>query len=164
CRNARTRSASRAPSALLSLADVEHGEERLLRHLDGADLLHPLLPRLLLLEQLPFAGDVAAVALGEHVLPLRLHRLPRDDPGADPGLDRDVEHLPRDLFAQLVDEQPPAVVREIAVDDEGERVDGLIADEDIDADERARLETGEVVVEGRIAPRARLELVVVVED
>ena len=32
---------------------LEDGEERLLRHLDGADLLHPLLALLLLLEQLP---------------------------------------------------------------------------------------------------------------
>src|SRR5215468_1097340 len=71
-RSARTRCASRGPSALLPLTDVENGEKRFLRHLDGADLLHPLLPRLLLLEQLSLAGDVTPVALRKHVLPLRL--------------------------------------------------------------------------------------------
>src|SRR6476660_6505778 len=120
-RTARTWCASRAPSALLPLADVEDGEERLLRDLDGADLLHPLLPRLLLLEQLPLARDVAAVALCEHVLPLGLHGLPGDDARTDRGLDRDVEHLPRNLLAQLVDEQAAPVVGELPVDDEGQR-------------------------------------------
>src|SRR4051812_46874855 len=40
----------RGQPALL-LADLEHGQERLLRHLDPAHLLHPLLAGLLLLEE-----------------------------------------------------------------------------------------------------------------
>src|SRR3954453_8426846 len=56
-------------------ADLEHRQERLLGHLDPADLLHALLAFLLLLEQLALARDVAAVALGDHVLAHRLHRL-----------------------------------------------------------------------------------------
>src|SRR5215510_2518871 len=95
--------ASRVPSALLPLADVEDGEERLLWYLDGADLLHPLFPCLLLLEQLALARDVAAVAFREHVLPLGLHGLARNDARANRRLDRNVEHLPRNLLAQLVD-------------------------------------------------------------
>src|SRR5215472_4191610 len=122
CRSARTLAASRAPSALLSLADVEDGEERLLRNLHGAHLLHPLLARLLLLQQLSLACDVAAVALREHVLPLRLHGLACDDPRADSSLDRDVEHLARDLLPESVDEQPTAVVGEVAMDNERQRV------------------------------------------
>src|SRR3954464_10314675 len=43
----------------------KHREERFLRNLDAADALHPLLPFLLLLEQLSLAADVAAVALRE---------------------------------------------------------------------------------------------------
>src|SRR5690625_6519968 len=61
----------------------ERGDERLLRHVHPADGLHPLLPLLLLLQQLALARDVAAVALGEHVLADRTHCLPGDDPGAD---------------------------------------------------------------------------------
>src|SRR5438046_483721 len=127
------RSSARASSALLPLPNVEHGEERLLRHLDRADLLHPFLSRLLLLEQLALAADVAAVALREDVLPPRLHRLPRDHSRPDRSLDRDVEHLARDLRAELVDEQAAAVVREITVDDQREGVDGLAADQHVDA-------------------------------
>ena len=46
-------------------ADLQHGQERFLRNLDAADLLHPLLAFFLLLEQLALTRDVAAVALGE---------------------------------------------------------------------------------------------------
>src|SRR5262245_60298052 len=46
---------------------LEEGEERLLGDVDAAHLLHALLAFLLLLEELPLARDVAAVALGEHV-------------------------------------------------------------------------------------------------
>ena len=146
------------------LVQVEHGEEGLLRHLDAADLLHPLLALLLLLEQLALAGDVAAVALREHVLAAGLHGLAGDHARADRRLDRDVEHLARDLLAQLLDELPSALVGEVAVHDQRERVDRLAADEDVDAGEVAGLEAGDVVVEARVAARARLQLVVVVED
>src|SRR5919206_199825 len=102
---------------LRGLVQVEHGEERLLRHLDAADLLHPLLPRLLLLEQLALARDVAAVALGEHVLAARLHGLAGDDARADRGLDGDVEHLTRNLVAQPLDECATPLVRARSVND-----------------------------------------------
>ena len=75
-----------------------------------------------------------------------------------------VEHLPRDLLPEPLDELPPALVRGVAVDDQRERVDLLAADEDVDARELARPEAGEVVVEARVPARARLQLVVEVED
>ena len=56
-------------SPLTSSVHLQHGQKRLLRNLHRADLLHPLLPLFLLLEELALAGDVAAVALGQHVLP-----------------------------------------------------------------------------------------------
>src|SRR3712207_3978433 len=84
-----------------ALVDAEGGDERLLGDLDAPDVLHPLLARLLLLQQLALAGDVAAVALGQHVLALGLHGLPGDDPAPDGGLDGDVEHLPRDQLPEL---------------------------------------------------------------
>src|SRR5436190_15279152 len=49
------------------VADLEDGEECLLRNLHAADGLHSFLSGLLLLEQLLLACDVAAVALGEDV-------------------------------------------------------------------------------------------------
>src|SRR5205823_14952277 len=62
---------------------LEYGQKGLLGHLDPPHLLHPLLSPLLLLEQLPLPGYVAAVALGGDVLAVRLDRLARDDPRAD---------------------------------------------------------------------------------
>src|SRR4051812_3529731 len=61
-RNLRLRPRSAAGGAVA--ADVQHSEERVLRHLDAPDLLHALLALLLALEQLALAADVAAVALG----------------------------------------------------------------------------------------------------
>src|SRR5947209_17129279 len=84
--------------------DVEHGEERVLRHFDAADLLHALLALLLALEQLALAGDVAAVAFGGHVLAIGLHGLAGDDVRADGRLDGDVVLLARDALAQLLGE------------------------------------------------------------
>ena len=96
-------------------------------------------------------------------MPLRLDRLAGDDPGADRRLDRDVEELARDLLPQPLDEQLAALVGAVPVDDQRERVDRLAADEDVDAHEVARPEAGDVVVEARVAARARLQLVVEVE-
>src|SRR5262245_33609498 len=54
-------------------AHLQHGEKRFLRDLDLSDPLHALLAFLLFLEELALPGDVAAVALGQHVLAHRLH-------------------------------------------------------------------------------------------
>src|SRR5215211_9562608 len=87
------------------VAELEDGEERVLRDLDAADLLHPLLALLLALEQLALARDVAAVALGGDVLAEGLHGLAGDDLRAYGGLDRHVVLLARDLLAQLLRER-----------------------------------------------------------
>src|SRR5690349_960733 len=61
------------------IARLEDGHERFLRNVNTADALHALFAFLLLFEQLALARDVAAVALGRHVLTHRLDRFPRDD-------------------------------------------------------------------------------------
>src|SRR6478752_354696 len=96
-----------------SVVQSERGHERLLGHLDAADLLHALLPLFLAIEELALAGDVAAVALGDDVLALRLHRFAGDDAPADRGLDRHVEELARDELAQLLRHALPVVVRAV---------------------------------------------------
>src|SRR4029077_5984287 len=126
------------------------------RDFDHADLLHPLLARLLPLEQLALAGDVTAVALGEHVFSPSLHRLARDHTRTDRRLDGDVEMLARDLLPQPLDEHAPAVVGRVAVNDQRERVDRLAADEDVHTHELPWAEPDDVVVEARVAACARL--------
>src|SRR5450759_5722297 len=83
------------PAEPLTLVKFEHRHECLLRNLNRTDPLHPLLAFLLLFQQLPLAGDVAAIALGKHVLPHRRNRLAGDHLAADGRLQRHDEHLPR---------------------------------------------------------------------
>src|SRR5437016_889441 len=129
--------------------NLEHRQERLLRDLDPADLLHPLLPRLLLLEQLALARDVAAVALRDHVLAHRLHGLAGDDLRADRGLDRDLELLARDLLREPLRHRAPRRVRLVAVDDHRQRVDRVARQQDVELDEIRRAHPDHLVVERR---------------
>jgi len=78
------------PSAV---AHLEGGDEGGLRDFDLAELAHPLFALLLLFEELAFAGHVAAIAFGQHVLAQGLDGLARDDAAADRRLDRYREEL-----------------------------------------------------------------------
>ena len=71
---------------LLVASEFEDAHERLLGDLDAADALHALLALLLLLQQLALAADVAAVALGDDVLPQGGDALGGDDFGPHGGL------------------------------------------------------------------------------
>ena len=64
----------------------QDGHEGGLGNLDGAYLAHALLSFFLFLKEFALAGDVAAVALGGHILAHLLHGLARNDLGADGGL------------------------------------------------------------------------------
>src|ERR1039457_5704705 len=112
--------AGSAPIALLP--DLEQGHESLLRNLDPSHLLHPLLAFLLLLEQLPLSRDIAAVPLGGDVLAQRLHGFPRDNLGADPGLNRHFEHLAWNQLAHLFAQRPAPFVGLVAMHDYRKRV------------------------------------------
>src|SRR5271170_233192 len=107
------------------LADLQDGQESLLRNFDLTHLLHALLARLLLLEQLAFARDVAAVALGEHVLAHPLDAGARDDMAADRRLHGDVEHLARDELLHLVDQFAAAIVGIVPMHDERQGIHRL---------------------------------------
>src|SRR3990172_9437021 len=142
----------------------QHGEERFLRDLDPAQLLHALLPFLLPLEELPLAGDVAAVALGGHVLPERAHGLPRDHAAADGGLDDDLEELARDPGLELLGQRFPSLVGLVPVGDDRQGVDRVPVQQDVELDQVRAPELEEVVVERGVAPRQGLQLVVEVDD
>src|SRR5688572_29555574 len=145
----------RVPSLAAWLVDLEDRQEGLLRDLDGPHLLHALLALLLLLEELALPADVAAVALREHVLPQRLHRLAGDDLLADGRLDRDLEQLPRDQVLQLVRDLPAPLVRLVAVNDDAEGVDRVAVDQHVELHEIALAIAEHVVVEARVAAAHR---------
>ena len=100
----------------------EHREERLRRHLHRAEGAHFLFALLLLLQQLFLARDVAAVALGEHVLAHRLDRLAGDAAPADGGLHRHLKERARNVLLQLFAQLPRPRVRLILVGDEAQRI------------------------------------------
>src|SRR5690242_6799223 len=79
----------------LLLADLEHGQEGLLRNVHLADPLHALLAFFLLFQQLALAADIASIALGDDVLADGGDGLSRDDLASDGRLNGDLEHLPR---------------------------------------------------------------------
>src|SRR6266478_2169630 len=67
-------------SRALPTVHLEGGDKGRLRDLNVADLAHALLALLLLLKELLLAADVAAIALGQHILAQRADRLARDHP------------------------------------------------------------------------------------
>src|SRR3546814_15230328 len=88
----------------------------------SSDLLaHALLAGLLLFQQLPLAGDIAAVALRRHVLAQGGDGLARDHLAADGSLDGDLEELARDEILEAFAEHAAARLGLAAVDDDGQR-------------------------------------------
>src|ERR1019366_6654292 len=135
----------------MSFLERKGADERLLGYLDPPDRLHPLLAFLLLLQELAFAGDVPAVALGQDVLPLGLDRLAGDDAPTDRRLDWHVEQLAGDQLAELGGHLAPVFVSLRAMHDGRERIDVLAREKHVDLDEVVGLEPGRLVVKARVA-------------
>src|SRR6185437_8408169 len=147
----------RAPGQPISLVRAQHCQKGFLRYLDATDLLHALLAFLLFLQQFFLTRDVAAVALGQHVLAQRLHRRTRDHLPADRGLDSHIEHLSRDQLAHPLDQFPSAPVGMRTMHDQAERVHPVAIDQYVHAHERTGLEAVEVVVHRRVAAADRFQ-------
>ncbi len=131
--------------------------------LTAAIFPHPLLPLLLLVQQLPLPADIAAIAFRRHVLAQRRDRLAGDDLAADRRLDRDLEHVARDQVLEPLAELPAARLGRGPVDDHAQRVDRLGVDQDVHLDEVALAMADLVIVEARIAARDDLQPVVEIE-
>ena len=81
-----------------SVPRLQYRHERFLRDVDAADALHALFAFFLFLQQLAFAGDVAAVAFGGDVFADGLDRLAGDDFAADRGLQGNLEQVAGDFL------------------------------------------------------------------
>src|SRR5471030_783873 len=138
---------------------LEDCQESFLWNLDGAHLLHALFTCFLFFQQLLLTTDVAAVALGQHVLAQRLDVFARDHVGADGGLNGHVEHLARDQLAHLGGHLAAAISAVGAVHDDGQRVDFFAVDQHVDLDHVGGAVFLELVVHRRIAARGGFELV-----
>src|SRR5262245_66591059 len=139
------------PALASVLVHLERGNERLLRNLHLTELAHSLLALLLLLKKLALPRDVAAIALGEHVLAQRPDRFARAGAPADRRLDRNLEEVRWNELLELLAHGAAAALCARTMHDHGERIDGLAVDEDRHLDEVARLVALDVVVERGIA-------------
>src|SRR5579862_4686723 len=137
--------------------DFQDGEEGFLGDVHLAYAFHAALAFFLFFEELAFAGDVAAVALGQYVFAHSGHGFAGDDAAADGGLDGHFKHLARDEFAA-------AFVRSIAMRDHGESVHRFATDENVEFHEVGFLVASKMVVEGSISARDGLQAIVKIED
>ena len=110
------------PISIVVAVELEHGGERLAGQGDAAELAHLLFALFLLFQQLFLAGDVAAVALGQHILAHGLDRLAGDDLAADGRLNGDLEEVARDVVPQLLADAAALGVGVVAEDDHGQSV------------------------------------------
>src|SRR6266487_1097864 len=129
------------------LVNLEDREKGFLRDLDRAHLLHALLSRFLLLEELPLARDVAAVAFGGHVFAQRADGLARDHLRTDRRLDHDLEQLTWNQLLELLGDLLPPLVRLVPVDDDRERVHRLAVQQHVELHELRRPILEELVVQ-----------------
>ena len=71
-----------------------------MRDFDLAELAHPLLPFLLLVQQFAFARHVPAIAFGRNILAHGAERFAGDHLAPDGGLQGDLEQLPGNQILQ----------------------------------------------------------------
>src|SRR6185369_1667689 len=129
------------------LIHFEDGEKRFLRDLDPSHLLHALLAFLLLLEQLAFARDVAAITLRNHVLAERLDRLTRDHLVSNRSLNRNLKQLPRYQLLHLLRQRPALRCRSAAMQNQRQRIPRLARDQHVELHQIALPVTSQVVIE-----------------
>src|SRR6266403_4686053 len=131
--------------------NFENGKERFLGNIHLADALHAALAFFLFFEEFAFAGNVAAVALGEHVFADGRDSFACNDAAANRGLDRHFKHLPWNELAQARYQIAPALRRKVAMDDQRQRIHGFAGDQHIQLDEVGFPVVGKMIVERSVA-------------
>ena len=116
-------------------------------------MLHAFLACFLLFKEFALARNIAAIALGDHVLAQGFDCLTRDDVGTDGGLDRDVIHLTRNDLAHLAHHRAAAVLGLGAVHDDGQRIDFVAIEQNVHLDHVGSAVLLELIVHRGIAAR-----------
>ena len=142
----------------------QHGKEGFLRYLDVANLFHAFLAFLLLLEELALTADITAITLCQHVLAHLLYGLSGNYFGPNGSLYGDVELLARQKFLELLAHSAAKGLGVVEMRQCGERIDGFSVEQDVHLDELAGTVACLMIVEGCVALRDALELVVEVDD
>ena len=122
------------------------------------------LPSFCFSSSLRLRRDVAAVALGQDVLADGADGFAGNDARADGCLDRHLELLAGNQFAQLLGHHEPVGVGLVAVGDGAERVDLFALEQDVDLDQVGDLFAVGLPVQRGVAAGLGLEHVEEVED
>src|SRR5438067_487929 len=139
-------------------------DEGFLGDVDLADAFHALFAFFLVLEEFAFPVAIAAVAFRGYVFAQRRNPLPRDYLSTERGLDRHLVELARDDFLQLRRQHPAAVLRAVAMDDGGKRIDRLAVHEQVELYQSRGAITGVLVIHRAVTAGHALDLVVEVHQ
>src|SRR5690625_4524443 len=93
----------------------QDSQERLLRDIDGSDLLHPFLPLLLLLQQFSLPADVATVAFCGYIFFQSPDRIPCNHSGSNRRLHSHLVLLSRDQLLELSAKSSPQIISLVPV-------------------------------------------------
>ncbi|CAN4021999.1 Antirestriction protein (ArdA), partial [Dysosmobacter welbionis] len=146
------------------LVQLEHCEKCLRRDLHASQGAHLFLALLLLFQQLLLAADVAAVALGQHILPHSLDGLPGDDPAANGRLDRHLEQLPGDVLLQLLAQPAGPGIRLVSVGDEAQGIHRIAVEFHVHLHQLAGPVAGELIIQRGVALGVGLQRIEEVVD
>src|SRR4029077_19851671 len=105
----------------------------------------------LLLEELTFSRNIAAVAFRKDVLLHGSDRLTRDDLAPDRRLNGDLVHLPWDEFLHFLGELTPALDGTVFMGDERQGIDRFAVQQNIEPHEIGLAIAEQLVIERGIA-------------
>lgn len=147
----------RDKESVVVAVELQHGGKGLTGQGDAAELAHLLFALLLLFQQLLLAGDIAAVALGQHVLAHGLDGLTGDDLAADGGLHRDLEQGAGNVIPQLFADAAALGVGVVPEHDHGECVHRVTIQQEVQLDQIALAVLLELVVVAGVTAAAALD-------
>src|SRR5262249_40885575 len=147
-----------------SLIRFQNRQERFLRDFDLADLLHAFLTGGLLGPQFALAGDVAAVALGRHVLLDGSDGLASNNPAADGRLNSDLEQMPINFAAEFLYELTATALGKTTMNNRGQGIHTLARHQNVQTHEVRLAVAEEVIIHRAVAVRYRFQLVVKIVD
>ena len=147
----------RDKESVVVAVELQHSGKGFTGQGDAAELAHLLFALLLLFQQFLLAGDIAAVALGQHVLAHGLDGLAGNDLAADGGLHRDLKQGAGNVVPQLFADAAALGVGVVPEHDHGECVHGVAVQQEVQFDQIALAVLLELVVVAGVTAAAALD-------
>ena len=147
----------RDKESVVVAVELQHSGKGFTGQGDAAELAHLLFALLLLFQQFLLAGDIAAVALGQHVLAHGLDGLAGDDLAADGGLHRDLKQGAGNVVPQFFADAATLGVGVVPEHDHGECVHRVAVQQEVQLDQIALAVLLELVVVAGVTAAAALD-------